>query len=61
MTYSPRWVLNGLDLTSAPFMVVQDSADPGTAESVSAILASMIADGEIQLTQRRGNRTYELD
>jgi hypothetical protein len=60
MTYSPRWVLNGLDLTSAPFMVVQDSADPGTAESVSAILASMIADGEIQLTQRRGNRTYEL-
>jgi hypothetical protein len=43
MTYSPRWVLNGLDLTSAPFMVVQDSADPGTAESVSAILASMIA------------------
>jgi hypothetical protein len=60
MTYSPRWVLNGLDLTSAPFGVMQDDADPGTAETVSAILASMIADGDIELTQRRGNRTYAL-
>lgn len=60
MTYSPRWVLNGLDLTAPPFMVLQDSANPGDAETVSAILASMIADGDIELTQRRGNRTYEL-
>ncbi|NUR07706.1 MAG: hypothetical protein HOQ45_11945 [Nocardioidaceae bacterium] len=60
MTYNPRWVLNGLDLTAYPYSVIQDSADPGTAETVSAILASMIVDGDIELTQRRGNRAYEL-
>lgn len=60
MIYDPRWTLNGLALTEYPFGVMHNSADPGAAETVSSILASMIADGDVELTQRRGNRTYQL-
>jgi len=57
---SPRWVLNGLDLTAPPYAVVKHSADPGSPEPVSNVLASMLADGDIVLKERDGNRTYQM-
>jgi hypothetical protein len=60
VTLAPRWVINGLDLTAPPFLVEQDASDSGAPESVRSVLASMLADGEIDLIDRHGNRTYEI-
>lgn len=60
MTISPTWTLGALALTTSPYLVVQDTPDYGTPDVQTAVLTSLLGDGDIELTSRRGNRTLTL-
>ena len=55
----PRFVLGALDLTDYPFMV-EFGSDLGNAENVVDVMASLLADGEIETAVRRSNRTIVI-
>lgn len=59
MSLVPRFVLGALDLTDYPFGVGFGS-DLGNPENVSDVLASLLADGEIESLSRRSNRTMTI-
>lgn len=59
MSLNPRFVLGDLDLTEYPFGV-EFGSDLGNAESVTDVLASLLADGEVESLSRRSNRTIAL-
>ncbi|WP_028637719.1 hypothetical protein [Nocardioides sp. URHA0032] len=59
MDLNPRFVLGDLDLTDYPFGI-EFGSDLGNAESVTDVLASLLADGEIESLSRRSNRTLTI-
>lgn len=59
MSLNPTFTYGSLDLTAAPF-AVEFGTDLGAPESVTQIMASLLADGEIESETRRSNRTIVL-
>ena len=56
MSLNPRFILGALDLTEHPF-AVEFGGDMGDPDSVAEVINSLLADGELELSSRRGNRT----
>lgn len=59
MTFAPRFVYGDLDLTDAPFMV-EFGLDLGNAQAVTAVIDSLLTDGELISSERDSNREISL-
>lgn len=59
MTLAPVWRLGDLELTEAPYLVAFGTSY-GEPENVTDILRSLLTDGDLEVTPRRGNRTVTL-
>lgn len=55
----PTFTYGSLDLTAPPF-AVEFGTDLGAPESVTQVMASLLADGEIETETRRSNRTLVI-
>lgn len=59
MTFAPRFIYGDLDLTDAPFMV-EFGLDLGNAQAVTAVIDSLLTDGELISGERDSNREISL-
>ena len=57
--FAPRFVYGDLDLTDHPFMV-ELGADLGNAQTVTAVVDSLLTDGELLSGERESNREIVL-
>lgn len=56
----PRYLIGSLDLTDYPFLVNQEGIDYQAGDFVTAVLASFLIDGELEMTSRRGNMGFSI-
>lgn len=55
MTFVPRYLIGSLDLTAAPFLVLQDE-DRGAPQNVADVVDSLLQDGTLISSKRSDNR-----
>lgn len=59
MSIAPVWKIGTLTLTSSPYLIPYGT-DYGTPDTAADVLRSLLTDGDLELTSRRGNRSLTL-